>query len=65
MAPTKFQLKPEFRPLTADDIDFLIGVGRREAELLDQLQERLEQNDERGALVIARELCGLEKKIRE
>jgi hypothetical protein len=45
--------------LTESDVEFLIGLARQEAELIDRLQEALKRNDTLLALHLAREVCGL------
>jgi hypothetical protein len=62
------KLQPEYRSpqeLSQDDIAAIVEIGRRQAELMDQLQAALEAADELTALGVARKLVGLERKVRE
>jgi hypothetical protein len=62
------RLEPEFRPaaeLSVEDIEAIVAIGRRQAELMDALQAALEAADDLRALGVARELVGLERKARE
>jgi hypothetical protein len=62
------QFKPDFVPvadLSGDDINFLIGIGRAQALLLDELQIALEAHNDDLALQLARQLTGLEQRVRE
>jgi hypothetical protein len=58
-------LKPGFRELSEDDIAAIIGIGRKQAELMDELQAALEASENLAALGIARRMVGLEKKVRQ
>jgi hypothetical protein len=61
------KLVPEFIPpqqLSEEDIVAIVAIGRRQAALMNQLEEALQAADDLRALGVARELVGLEKKIR-
>jgi hypothetical protein len=47
-----------------EDLDLLLGIGKRQALMLDALQSALEAGDEQAALAVARELVNLEKTIK-
>jgi hypothetical protein len=60
----KFDLKPEFvlpERLSENDINVLIGIGRRQSRLVDLLQCALEDGDKQAAIEIARLIAALEK----
>jgi hypothetical protein len=62
------KLTPEFIPpqqLSDADIEAIVAIGREQALLMDQLQAALEAADDLRALGVARQLVGLEKKVRE
>jgi hypothetical protein len=62
------RLIPEFIPpsqLSDADIAAIVAIGREQALLMDELQEALEAADDLRALGVARQLVGLEKKVRE
>ena len=48
--------------LTESDVEFLVGLAREHAELIDRLQEALQRNDTLLALELAREVCGMPKE---
>jgi hypothetical protein len=59
------RLDPTFHDnVRAEDFDILIGIGKAQAALIDQLQTALESGDNEHALEVARELVTLEKKIK-
>jgi hypothetical protein len=59
------KLDPVFHEhLREEDLDILIGIGKAQALLIDQLQSALEANDTEHAILVARELVALEKKIK-
>jgi hypothetical protein len=62
------RLQPEFRSaqeLTDDDFAAIAAIARRQAALRDSLKDALLAGDDLRALGVARELVGLEKKVRE
>jgi hypothetical protein len=62
------RLQPEFRSaeeLSVDDIAAIYEIARQQAMLMDELREALEACDELRALGVARELVGLEQKVRQ
>jgi hypothetical protein len=62
------KLEPEFRApaeLSVEDIEAIVDIGRKQALLMDALQDALEAADDLRALGVARELVGLEKKVRQ
>jgi len=50
------------RDLTEEDFTVIIRMARARAALMGTLKEALEAGDDRRALEIAREVCGLAKK---
>jgi hypothetical protein len=59
------KLDPTFHEhLREEDLDILIGIGKAQALLIDQLQIALEQDDTEHAILVARELVALEKRIK-
>jgi hypothetical protein len=59
------RLDPVFHEhLREEDLDILIGIGKRQALMIDALQSALEVGDEQAALAVARELVNLEKTIK-
>jgi hypothetical protein len=59
------RLDPTFYDhLREEDLDLLLGIGRRQSLMIDQLQSALEAGDEQAALAVARELVNLEKTIK-
>jgi hypothetical protein len=62
------KLKPEYRSaeeLSEADIEAIAEIGRKQAELMDALQDALEACDDLRALGVARELVGLERQARQ
>jgi hypothetical protein len=62
------RLKSEFIPpdqLTDEDTAAILAVARRQASLRDDLKAALEAGDDLRALGVARQLVGLEQKVRE
>jgi hypothetical protein len=58
------RLEPVFVDhLSESDLDALIGIGRRQALLLDQLQAALEAGNDAHALQLARQLVKVEIKL--
>jgi hypothetical protein len=45
--------------LTESDLEVIIDIANRRAELIDQLQEALKSGDTLAALDLARRVCGL------
>jgi hypothetical protein len=59
------KLQPEFHQLTEADIEAIVRIGREQAVLMDQLAEALAAADTLRLYGVARELVGLEQKVRE
>jgi hypothetical protein len=48
------------RPLTDEDVELLTRIARERAALMQRLKEALRAHDEKQALALAREACGVE-----
>jgi hypothetical protein len=62
------RLKPEFIPpeqLSEDAIDHIIAIGKRQAELMNELEQALEARDHPRVIGVAAKLVGLEEQVRE
>jgi hypothetical protein len=61
------KLEPQFiRPseLSEDTITAIVGIGRQQALLMDQLDQALARGDNEAALEVARHLVLSEKEVR-
>ena len=52
------------RDLTDTDLEAILDIADRRAELIDQLQDALERDDTLAALELARRVCGLTEKLK-
>jgi hypothetical protein len=62
------KLQPIFVPatrLSTEDIAAIVAIGRRQAELMDELEQALDANDLVRVLMLARALVGLEHQVRQ
>jgi hypothetical protein len=55
----------EFQPLTESQIELLTRLGKREAELIDQLEAAVRSGDRDLCWQIAQALCGVEDQARK